>query len=251
MSYMRYIAHTSVVVSEPTLIGIDGREVGSFFSLITSLVSCHHHPSSSNLPPPILLLLSQPPPSFLLHLDLDLLLLHLLESARRHLIKPQQRLIRVLDKHILALIHLQAHIHNRAHNAPSVREVQVHLLGELARVVAHDAEHDVPVVDLGGGAGDEAVRWFWSVVFFGARVRRKVQGKPMTQALRRFTLGGKRGLTQASSCPRSRGCSARSSAPACSCCSSSPSPPPHRADSSVSSANPMHHRCRVLCGRIR
>lgn len=81
-----------------------------------------------------------------LHFSLPVILL---KRPRRHLIQPQQRLIRVLNKHILPLLHVPAHINNRPHDTPSISEIQVHLLSELAWVVAYDTEDDVLVGDFG------------------------------------------------------------------------------------------------------
>lgn len=75
---------------------------------------------------------------------------------RRDLVQPEHRLVRVLDEHVFALGHVQTHVDDGAHNAPAVGEIEVHLVGKLAGLVADDAEDDMTVCVFGVGAGDEA-----------------------------------------------------------------------------------------------
>lgn len=89
----------------------------------------------------------------------NLLTLILLKSIPRHLIKTDSRLVRILDKHILAIRirFLHDHVDESAHDRPAVVQIQIHLRGELARLVAQDAEDDVVGGVLGGRAGDESM----------------------------------------------------------------------------------------------
>lgn len=86
------------------------------------------------------------------------LLVVLVEAAGGHLVQAEDGLVGVLDQHVPAVVALQAHVGDGAHDAPAVGQRQVHLVGEVARLPAHDAQDDVLVVLLGVGAGDEAVK---------------------------------------------------------------------------------------------
>jgi hypothetical protein len=68
------------------------------------------------------------------HLLLDLLgffdnlsLSIILEASSRYLIKSQDLLVRVLDKHVLALWTLQTHVGDCSDDTPTVGEREVHL----------------------------------------------------------------------------------------------------------------------------
>jgi len=84
-----------------------------------------------------------------LHNRAQVLLSLIFKRPGGDLVEPQESLIRVLDEDILAILHSTHHIDNRPDNTPSVREVQVHLLGEFARVVAYNAQNDMFVWGLG------------------------------------------------------------------------------------------------------
>lgn len=75
---------------------------------------------------------------------------------RRDLVQPENRLIRVLDEHILALGHMQTHVDDRADDTPAVGEVEIHLVGKLAGLVSDDAEDNVAICVFGVGPGDKA-----------------------------------------------------------------------------------------------
>lgn len=114
-----------------------------------------------------LLLLGLPILPLLLYINLAILL----KSPRRHFVQPQDRLVRILDKNILSVRHLQTHIADCAHDAPSIGEIKIHLSGEFAGFVAEDAEDDMRVCGLGVGAGDETVHGerLVNLLSFGAR----------------------------------------------------------------------------------
>ena len=78
-------------------------------------------------------------------------LLFLLKGIARDVVQTDSRLVGVLDKHKLGLVLVLRHDHvdESANNGPAVVEVQVHLGGEFARLVAEDAEDDVVVCCLG------------------------------------------------------------------------------------------------------
>ena len=90
----------------------------------------------------------------------DLALLDLfLEGVVWDRVQAQDRLVRILDEHVLALVHLEAHVDDGADDAPAIVEVECHLVGEVARLVGEHAEDDVVVVGCGVGAGDETGDW--------------------------------------------------------------------------------------------
>lgn len=82
-------------------------------------------------------------------------ILVLLESVRRDLVKADGGLVGVLDKHELAVVFAHNEVDEGADNSPAVVDVEVHLAGELARLVAKHAENNVIGVALGVGTGDE------------------------------------------------------------------------------------------------
>jgi hypothetical protein len=88
---------------------------------------------------------------------LHLVNLLFLKSVERHLVQAKQRLVGVLNQHVLALLHAKDHVDNGADNGPSVVEVKGHLRGKVAGLVCKHTEHDVVVVVLGVGTGDETV----------------------------------------------------------------------------------------------
>lgn len=79
----------------------------------------------------------------------------LLKRPHWHFIQSQQSLVGIFDQNVLAIFHIPTHIDNGPDDAPAVSEVEIHLLGELARIVADDAEDDMSIGDLGGSSGDE------------------------------------------------------------------------------------------------
>ena len=81
----------------------------------------------------------------------------LLKSPHWNLIQSQQRLIRILHQDVLAILHAPAHVHDRPNDAPSISEVEIHLLGEFPRVITDDAEDDMSVRDLRRSSGYETV----------------------------------------------------------------------------------------------
>lgn len=87
------------------------------------------------------------------------LLVILVQAARRHLVQAQNALVGVLDQHVLGLGRavLDHHIRNGAHDAPSVGERKVHLVGEIARLPADHAQDDVLIVCLGVDTRDKAM----------------------------------------------------------------------------------------------
>lgn len=84
-------------------------------------------------------------------------ILILLESVRRHLVKADGGLVGVLDQDVLAVVFAHDHVDESTDDGPTVVEVEVHLAGELAGLVAEHAEDDVVGVALGVGTGDETV----------------------------------------------------------------------------------------------
>lgn len=84
-------------------------------------------------------------------------ILVLLESVRGDLVQADGGLVGVLDKHVLAVVLAHDHVDECAHDGPAVVEVEVHLGGEFAGLVAEHAEDDVVGVALGVGTGDETV----------------------------------------------------------------------------------------------
>lgn len=84
-------------------------------------------------------------------------ILGLLKSARWDLVQPKHGSIGVLDKYVLALGHMHAHVDDGANNTPSIREVEIHLVSEFAGLVSDDTENYVPVAILGIRTGDESV----------------------------------------------------------------------------------------------
>ena len=88
---------------------------------------------------------------------LNLLAVLLLKCAHRYLIQSQQRLIWILYQDVFAILHIPAHIYDGPNDAPTIGEVEIHLFGEFARVITHDAEDDMPVGDFGRSSGYEPV----------------------------------------------------------------------------------------------
>jgi hypothetical protein len=84
-------------------------------------------------------------------------ILILLEGVCGDLVQADCRLVGVLDKHVLAVVLAHDHVDECADDSPAVVEVEVHLGGELAGLVAEHAEDDVVGVALGVGTGDETV----------------------------------------------------------------------------------------------
>jgi len=84
-------------------------------------------------------------------------ILVLLESVCGDLVQADSRLVGVLDKDVLAVILAHDHVDKCADDGPAVVEVEVHLGGKLAGLVAEHAEDDVVGVALGVGTGDETV----------------------------------------------------------------------------------------------
>ena len=70
-------------------------------------------------------------------------ILVLLESVRGHLVKADGGLVGVLDQDVLAVVLAHDHVDKGADDGPTVVEVEVHLAGELAGLVAEHAEHNV------------------------------------------------------------------------------------------------------------
>lgn len=70
-------------------------------------------------------------------------ILVLLESVRRHLVKADGGLVGVLDQDVLAVVFAHDHVDESTDDGPTVVEVEVHLAGELAGLVAEHAEDDV------------------------------------------------------------------------------------------------------------
>ena len=66
-----------------------------------------------------------------------------IECIRWHGIQSEHVLVWILYNHVLAITHLEHHVHDCADDAPSVGNVQVHLRSEFARLVAQDTEDDV------------------------------------------------------------------------------------------------------------
>lgn len=83
----------------------------------------------------------------------------LLERVPRHLVETNSRLVRVLDKHELAIAtaflaipaSVLHHIDEGTNDGPTIVKVQVHLRGELAWLVAEHAQDDVVGCVLGAG----------------------------------------------------------------------------------------------------
>jgi hypothetical protein len=74
----------------------------------------------------------------------------------RHRVESKDGLVRIFNQHVLALLHLEAHVDNSADDSPSVVEVECHLVGKVAGLVREDAENDVVVVVLGVCSGNES-----------------------------------------------------------------------------------------------
>jgi len=84
-------------------------------------------------------------------------ILILLKSFCGDRVQPDSRLVRVLDEDVLTVVFAHDHVDECADDGPTVVEVEVHLGGEFARLVAEHAEDDVVGVALGVGTGDETV----------------------------------------------------------------------------------------------
>ena len=93
----------------------------------------------------------------LLSWRLHLLNIVLLKSVEGYRVQAEQRLVGVLDQHVLALVHSKDHVDNSTDNTPAVVEVECHLRGKVARLVGENTKDDVVVVVLGVGTGDETV----------------------------------------------------------------------------------------------
>ena len=83
----------------------------------------------------------------------------LLEGVCGDLVQADGRLVGVLDKDVLAVVLAHDHVNECADDGPAVVEVEVHLGGELAGLVAEHAEDDVVGVALGVGTGHETVMY--------------------------------------------------------------------------------------------
>ncbi len=81
----------------------------------------------------------------------------LLKRPHRHLIQSQQSLVGILYQDVLAIFHIPAHIDDGPDDTPAISEVEVHLLGEFARIVTDDPEDDMSIGDFGGSSGYETV----------------------------------------------------------------------------------------------
>lgn len=98
----------------------------------------------------------------ILILFLNLLLDHshilsiILETVGWDLVQSQHRLVGVLDQDVFAFLALQTHVGDRANDTPSVGKREIHLLGEVTRLPADNAENDVAVVGLGVSTGNES-----------------------------------------------------------------------------------------------
>ena len=79
----------------------------------------------------------------------------LVQAPGGELVQPQDALVGVLDEDELAVLALQAHIGDRAHDAPAVGQLEVHLVGEIAGLPADNTKDDVLIVGLGVDAGHE------------------------------------------------------------------------------------------------
>ena len=72
--------------------------------------------------------------------------LSILKCARRDVVQPQQALIRVLDKNVFVILHAADHVDDYEHYFPAIGQVEVHLFGKFAGVVAYYAEDDLAVI---------------------------------------------------------------------------------------------------------
>ena len=81
----------------------------------------------------------------------------LLKCPYGHLIQSEQCLIWILYQDVFAIFHVSAHIDDGPDDTPAVGEVEIHLLGEFARIVADDAEDDVSVRDFRRSSGYKTV----------------------------------------------------------------------------------------------
>lgn len=94
--------------------------------------------------------------SLILLLDgLIVLLVVVLEAAGGHAVQAEDGLVGVLDEDVLALLAVEDHVGDCSHDTPTVGEGQVHLVGEVARLPANDAQNDVLIVRAGVHTGDE------------------------------------------------------------------------------------------------
>ena len=84
-------------------------------------------------------------------------ILVLLEGVCGDLVQANGRLVGVLDKDVLAVVLAHDHVDECADDGPTVVEVEVHLGGELAGLVAEHAKDNVVGVALGVGTGNETV----------------------------------------------------------------------------------------------
>jgi hypothetical protein len=87
---------------------------------------------------------------------LDLVLI-IVETASRHLVQTEDRLVGVLDEDELGILALAAetHVGNSANNTPTVGERQVHLVSEITGLPANNAQYDVLVIGAGSKTGDK------------------------------------------------------------------------------------------------
>ena len=84
------------------------------------------------------------------------LLNFLLKSVVRYRVQAKNGFVRILNKNVLAVIHLEAHVNDGADDTPAVVQVKGHLASEIARLVSKNTQDDVVVVVLGVGSGDES-----------------------------------------------------------------------------------------------
>ena len=80
----------------------------------------------------------------------------LLESVFWHRVEAKNRLVGVLNQHVLALLHLETHVDNSADDSPSIIEVERHLVSEVAGLVCENTEDDVVVVVFRVCSGNES-----------------------------------------------------------------------------------------------
>ena len=93
----------------------------------------------------------------------------LLKGTDRYFVQPQQALVWVFDEHILSFFHSTHHVYDRTYNSPSIGKIEVHLLCELAGVVAYDAEDDMFVGNFGRDTRYEAAESWLVTLYRGTR----------------------------------------------------------------------------------
>lgn len=91
---------------------------------------------------------------------LNLFLVIIIEAACGHLVQSKNGLVGVLNKDELGVLGAAAedHVGNSANDTPTVVKGQVHLVGEITRLPADNAQDHVLIIGAGCHTGNETVK---------------------------------------------------------------------------------------------